>query len=407
MNVRLRHFALFASLGTSFGVAACTLPAEEEGPASPASEPAALSELSEDLAPPEDWSVAIVESTMKRFTPSSFGGWGYTQGLYLWGQYLVYKRTHNPRYLEYIKQWVDRFVDANGHISNSFNDLDSMESGNVVLALYQETGQAKYRTAATQIRNRLKTYPRTSDAAFWHSTSLRHQLWADGVFMVAPFVARYGQTVGESTYANDESSNQLALYGRHLIAADGILYHAYDEAKAQSWANPTTGLSPEKWCRAVGWYAMASIDILEILPADHPRRAPLLTNVSNLVSAFERYQDPASGRWFQVVDKGSVSGNWTETSCSAMYTYVTSRAVQRGYVPSRFGTVASKGYQGVLARMNVGSDGLTNVTQICVGTGAGGSLSYYFNRPRATNDLHGLGAVLIMNEQLAHGASPM
>src|SRR5882762_8615507 len=29
-----------------------------------------------------DWSVAIVESTLKRFTPQNFGGWGYQPGLY-------------------------------------------------------------------------------------------------------------------------------------------------------------------------------------------------------------------------------------------------------------------------------------------------------------------------------------
>jgi hypothetical protein len=42
-----------------------------------------------------DWSVKMVDSTMARFTPSTLGGWGYTEGLYLFGQYLVYQRTHN------------------------------------------------------------------------------------------------------------------------------------------------------------------------------------------------------------------------------------------------------------------------------------------------------------------------
>src|SRR2546430_5103740 len=45
----------------------------------------------------------------------------------LYGQYLVFKRTGDPRYLDYIKAWVDRFVRPDGTISNSFNNLDRSE----------------------------------------------------------------------------------------------------------------------------------------------------------------------------------------------------------------------------------------------------------------------------------------
>ncbi|WP_394824647.1 glycoside hydrolase family 105 protein [Pendulispora albinea] len=354
-----------------------------------------------DAPLPDDLSVAIVESTMQRYTPDKLGGWSYTRGLYLWGQYLVYQRTHDARYLNYIKAWVDRFVDKDGHLDNGLSNLDSMESGNPVLALYRETRQDKYRLAAKQIRDRLKTYPRTSDGGFWHatSTSRQHQLWADGVFMVNPFLARYGQWVGEASYANDEAAKQLAVYGDHLQVANGLLKHAYDESRKQSWADPKTGLAPEHWCRAIGWYGMATIDILEILPLTHPRRADLISKLKKLVAGFKTYQDPASGRWFQVVDKGNLSGNWTETSCSAMYTYTISRAVERGYIDASYRAVSAKGYEGVLQRISIGSDGRTNVAEISIGTNVG-DVAYYLARARETNDFHGLGAVLIMNEQL-------
>src|SRR4051794_8965043 len=61
-----------------------------------------------------DWSLAMVNSTMARYTPSQIGGWSYPVGLYLYGQYLVYQRTHDSRYLTYIKSWADRFVDGKG-----------------------------------------------------------------------------------------------------------------------------------------------------------------------------------------------------------------------------------------------------------------------------------------------------
>src|SRR5713101_7301579 len=47
-----------------------------------------------------DWSRAMVDSTMKRFsTAKDLGSWGYAKSLYLYGEYLVWKRTRDPRYL--------------------------------------------------------------------------------------------------------------------------------------------------------------------------------------------------------------------------------------------------------------------------------------------------------------------
>jgi len=352
-----------------------------------------------------DWSVAVVDSTMKRFTPATIGGWSYPVGLYLHGQYLVFKRTRNPSYLQFIQAWADRFVDSSGNINNGFSSLDSMQPIVVLLDLFQETGLAKYRIAAGHMRARLNTYPRTSDGGFWHATSRQHQLWGDGTFMVLPGLIRYGQLANDSVYANNEVGSQLEIYASHLqdtstgTISSGLLFHAFDESRTQSWADKTTGRSPEVWCRAMGWYSMATIEALEILPANDPHRPQLIAILQKIISGIAKWQDPATGRWFQVVDKPSVAGNFTETSSSSMYTYVISRAVERGYVDPSFLSVAQKGYQGVLQRISLDGSGMTNLTQICIGTNVG-NLAFYLARPRATNDFHGLGAFLIMNEQL-------
>src|SRR5581483_1659912 len=136
---------------------------------STANGPANLDSLAvnDGTTPATDWSVEMVRSTMERFTPTTIGGWSYPVGLYLLGQYSVYKRTGNAAYFTYVKKWVDRFVSSDGSIGQSFNNLDSMLAGRLLLVMYAETGQAKYKTAATKIRNRFNTYPRTSDGGFW------------------------------------------------------------------------------------------------------------------------------------------------------------------------------------------------------------------------------------------------
>lgn len=391
MRRRLRA-ALMAGVLTTAGLTtvAATAPPTPL-PRGPVGRPAAA----------QDWSVALIDSTMARHTPSTIGGWSYPVGLYLYGQYLTYQRTHDARYLTYIKSYVDRFVSSDGSIGQSFNSLDSMQAGRLLTILHHETGQDRYRKAALKIRNRLNTYPRTSDGGFWHAdtSSRAHQLWSDGVYMVNPFLVEYGKEFGDATYANDEAAKQLYVYGNHLQVASGLLKHAYDESKTASWADPATGLAPEHWCRAVGWYAMAIVNVLDAIPVNHPRRPQLVGIFRRLAAGLEKYQDPATGRWFQVIDKGARGDNWTETSCSSMFTYALSRGAQQGYLDPHYASVAQRGYQGVLARMSVGSDGRTNLTDISIGTNVG-DYAYYIARDRATNDFHGLGAFLIMNEQL-------
>src|SRR5581483_5009496 len=117
------------------------------------------------------WSQHVVESTLARSPdPKQFGSWSYPHGLYLFGQYLVYRRTHNPRYLSYIKEWVDAHIDAEGHPDRELHALDDVLAANLFVVLYQETHLPRYKLAADTFRHRFDTYPRTTDGGFWNAT---------------------------------------------------------------------------------------------------------------------------------------------------------------------------------------------------------------------------------------------
>lgn len=351
---------------------------------------------------PADISKAVVETTMRTYpSATELGKWGYTQALYLYGEYLVYERTHDPRYLAYIKGWADAHVDAQGKIDKPIKALDYMLPGNIMLILYHETGEVKYKTAATEIWDRLTTsYPRTTDGGFWHATTRQHQLWLDGTYMSLPFMVHYGEAFGHQKYAYDEASKQLLIYASHLNdPASGLLFHAYDESGTQKWADPATHHSSIFWARSIGWYGMALIDVLEKMPANHPSRPKLIALVKQLVHAYSKYQDPKTGLWYNVVNRPNEPGNWLETSASSMYVYTISKAVERGYVSRKYEKVACKGYSGVLSELSTNANGGVDVANICIGTNVG-NLQFYLDRPRKTNDEHGLGAFLIMNEQM-------
>lgn len=354
-----------------------------------------------------DWSVAMVNSTLARFpNAGSFGGWDYTKTFYFHQQYQVWRRTGNMAYINRIRDWVDAHVNASGVIDAGLNTLDNMQGMNILIDLFNETRNPKYQTAAANIRTRLNTYPRTtmdgSPGAWIHQTPLTGQLWADGVFMVNPGLSRYGHTFNDAVYVDNETSRQLLIYANHLKDnVTGLYFHAYDETGAVSWDDPVTHHSPAFWCRAVGWYGVTMVDLLDNIDVSHPNRATLLANLQALVTGLANVQDGPSGRWWQVMNKGGVSGNFTETSCSSMHTYVISKAVEKGYVSSSFSANAAAGHTGVLGRITLNGSNQTDITTIVVGTGPGNTDSYYFTRPVASNDFHGLGAFLLMREQLA------
>lgn len=356
-----------------------------------------------------DWSVKLVDSTMARFpNDGSLGGWDYTRTFYLHQQYKVWLRTGNMNYINRIRTWTDSHVSASGAIDVPLDTLDSMQGMNMLLDLYAETRNPKYQLAALSIRNRLNTYPRTtqdgSPGAFIHQTPLTGQLWADGAFMLNPGLDRYGHVLNDATYADTEVGRQMTIYANHLKDnATGLYFHAYDETGASSWATVSKH-SPFFWCRAVGWFGVAMVDILDTIDPNASSRPTILANLQALVPGLASVQDGVSGRWWEIMNMGTTSGNFTETSCSSMHTYVISKAIERGYVSSSFATNVVAGHTGVLGRISLNGSGQTNLTTIVQGTGPGNTFSYYATRPTATDDFHGLGAFLLMREQVARPA---
>lgn len=349
-----------------------------------------------------EWSQRVVDSTLTRWPDAhEFGSWSYPRGLYLFGQYLVYKRTGDKHYLQYIRDWVDAHIDAEGHLDREVHALDDVLAANLLVVLYHETREPRYKLAAQIFRARFDSYPRTSDGGLWHATvpSRQWQLWLDGTYMAVPFLLRYGQEFDDAKYSQQEAVRQLIVFHKHLQDAHrGLLYHAYDESGKAPWANPVTHHSALFWCRAMGWYGMTLVDTLDALPKNDRGQRSLIRILRKLVEDLARDQDSKTGLWYQIVDKTTVTGNWTETSSSAMFTYIIDIAVKRKYISAKYLEVAAKGYRGVLSRISLGNDGLTNLEGICEGTNVG-DLQYYFNRKRNTNDLHGLGAFLLMNEE--------
>jgi rhamnogalacturonyl hydrolase YesR len=300
----------------------------------------------------------------------------------MWTLEKVWRSTQDPKYFAYLKKYVDQHVDAAGKLSGfSASRLDDFLPGYAILLLYEQTQAQQYLTAATTIRNAFKTYPRNSDQGFWHSTGNPNQMWVDGVFMGQMFLVRYGHATGESA-AFDEVVTQMTDIVNHCMKPNGLLLHAYDESKKASWANPTTGLSPEVWSEGLGWYAVLIADVFDYLPADHPGRPGLMTILGQLVAGLKANQDAQSGRWCQVVDKCTLSDNWNESSGTGMFLYLTKKSIDQGYVEAAtYSPVVTSAYQGLVQKATANSDGTLDIND-CSSIGVQGSYSAYVSKPK-------------------------
>jgi len=182
----------------------------------------------------------------------------------------------------------------------------------------------------------------------------------------------------------------------------GLLYHAWDESKEQRWADPITGLSPHFWGRAMGWYAMALVDVLDYLPADHSARPAILAIFARLIEALLKVQDRSTGLWYQVLDQGMRAGNYLEASAACMLVYAIAKAVRKAYLPIEHLAIAQRSYQGVVKRfLTIDDRGLVSLEGTCSVAGLGGdpyrdgSYAYYIHEPVVANDYKGVGAFIL------------
>jgi unsaturated rhamnogalacturonyl hydrolase len=335
--------------------------------------------------------------------------WTYDQGVILEGIDAVWRRTGNADYFRYIQKSMDHFVTPEGDIRTytfDSHNIDNVKNGRSLLTLYKVTGQQKYFKAATLLWKQLQTQPRTQEGGFWHKKVYPNQMWLDGLYMGEPFYAEYAALVRDEK-AFDDIANQFIYMEKHSRdAKTGLLYHGWDESKVQKWADPQSGHSPHFWGRAMGWYGMALVDVLDNFPESNPKRKELLAILSRLATAVKKFQDPRSGVWYDILDLADRKGNYLESSASSMFVYALQKGVRKGYLPVGYAAVAQKGYTGIQkefieqrAAGQVNLKGTVSVSGLGGTPYRDGSFEYYIREKVITNDPKGVGSfILAANE---------
>jgi unsaturated rhamnogalacturonyl hydrolase len=363
--------------------------------------------ISKDLK----WSDKMALTLMKRHTESYMiddskkPKWDYVHALVLHSFEELYKKNPDARYNTYVRSYVDQFVEADGSIKTYEFDkynIDLVVPGRLLFDVYQTSKEEKYLKAMQLVRKQLSEQPRTASGGFWHKQIYPNQMWLDGLYMGEPFYAQYTATF-EGGKSFDDIAKQFELIQLHATdPKTGLLYHAWDESKQMPWANKQTGNSPNFWSRALGWYVMALVDVLDYMPKDHPKQKELVKYLNNACAALAKYQDK-SGLWYQVTDKGGEKGNYLEASGSSMFAYAFAKGANKGYLPVKYKKLANKAFDGLTKVLikKVDEDGGITLTNCCQVAGLGGtpyrdgSYEYYINERKKDNDPKATGPFIL------------
>lgn len=357
--------------------------------------------MDRELAP-LDWARAACDSLMARY-PSPVEmppahRWHYHQGVFLCGMEMLWAIVREDRYDAYIRDYVDGLVDADGNLLFARDELDAIQAGLLLFRLYERTGDPRYRAAAGKLRRLFDTLNRTSEGGFWHKDKYPYQMWLDGLYMGGVFALKYAAAFedrdGAAGLREMVLQQERLMRGHMRDARTGLLYHAWDESRRMPWANQATGCSPEFWGRSLGWYGLALAQFLDLLPEGEAGWDEWAAAQRDFLGAVVRYQDPASGLWHQVLDKGGATDNWLETSCSSLFVYALARGWRQGIVGEKGLAAARRGFRGLAAAMEWDEAGRFVMPGICIGTSAG-DYENYVTRPTSRNDLHGVGAFVM------------
>ena len=335
-------------------------------------------------------------------------GWNYIDGCMILALLEIYQTTGEEKYYEFANAFIDHRVREDGSISGYSVDeynLDNVNAGKTLFALYDINGKEKYRRAIDLIYSQVQTQPRTAEGNFWHKKIYPNQVWPDGMYMAQPFYMEYETRFnGKKNY--EDIFGQFHNVIEHMRdPKTGLYYHGYDASRTVFWCDKETGLSQNFWLRALGWYSMALLDTLdkcEVCRECEKEYEYLKQAFVDLTDSMLKLQDE-SGLWYQLPALGGKEPNYLETSGSAIMAYSLLKGVRLGFLPEDYRVYGLKAFRGICNAYLKEKNGQLSLGGICLVAGLGpadnprrdGSFAYYMSEPVVEDDAKGVGPLLL------------
>lgn len=290
--------------------------------------------------------------------------WSYYNGVVMEGLYDTYEARpdEGAEYKNYVLEYLNAMLvtDENGvhHLNRSLagyvdhHGADCYKTAALVMKAFDEN--PAYAEVMAELYRDL-TDPKhvnskgdvivekyTENALgnnYWHCWAggqpPKYKVWLDGIYMLQPFLAHYAAKIGDT--------KQLAVINERLnwvadvmLAPNGMYYHA---------CNSREDVCAYHWTRAMGWYAMAMVDVMEVLPECYieERKAALKLFADGML----KYQDE-SGLWANLADQPVTATNRLEVSGTAMMIYMMLKGVRKGWLNESYREPAIKAFNAIV-----------------------------------------------------------
>jgi rhamnogalacturonyl hydrolase YesR len=226
---------------------------------------------------------------------------------------------------------------------------------------------------------------RLKDGTLARNRPQPNTIWLDDLFMSVPALAQMGKLTGEKKYYDEACKQVLSFAKRMFNKEKGIFMHGWVESMTEH---------PEfYWARANGWAFMTEVELLEVLPENHPLRPQILQLFQAHAKGLASYQS-GSGFWHQLLDR---EDSYLETSATAIYTYAYARAINRGWIDAlAYAPMTLLAWNAVATKINAKGQ----VEGTCVGTGMAFDPAFYYHRPTSPFAAHGYGPVLLAGAEM-------
>ncbi len=335
--------------------------------------------------------------------------WRYFNGLMM----DAFLMTGDQGNIAYAEQFYDANIADGGTISDyAEGELDSVEAARGLFDLLDSQNAEKYKAAIQYVYTQLENQSvyENCGANYQHKDSWSDwDIGLDGLYMAQPFLMECANAIdaGKLTLQDANGSN---------VAAQDIYNAVYNrmEWAATAMKDETTGLyhhgwnvdnengNGHFWSRSLGWYAMAQVDVIEMMP-EGAERDSMISQLTSFFDAMLNYQDSETGMWYNVTNQGAdLEKNKLETSGSAMIAYALMKAYNNGYVTdAKYGEAGLKAFNGVVGSKVSGDEGNYTVADIYQKSSVETSDEGYCKNEYVSDEAKGIGA-LIMAATLAN-----
>ncbi|WBU65455.1 glycoside hydrolase family 88/105 protein [Paracoccus aerodenitrificans] len=297
----------------------------------------------------------------------SFDGWEWPQGVGLYGLVQLWLARDRDKDLgAMLTGWYDRAM-ARGLPGMNVNTTAPMLALSI---LWRETRDPRHEAVLDDWANRVMSdAPRTPFGGIQHDVSDKvnsGELWDDTLFMVALFLASYGQAARRPDLV-DEAVKQFLVHAQFLADREtGLWFHGWTFEGRHNFARA-------RWARGNAWITACLLDLFDLATIPEAPACFLRDLLRDQVKALLPLQTD-EGAWRTLLDD---PGSYPETSATAGFAYGLMKGARLGLLGYQAGQAGRRAVDYVIRQ--IGPEGV--VGGVSYGTRMGHDLQFYRDIP--------------------------